>query len=313
MNDFSSSALRSNHHKSSQGAFTLIELMVVVSIVTLLLSLLLPALSSARELANQTACASNMRQLLTATHEYLAENDGTFPVNGLEIPHPTLYPPYQGTALGNFWSTQNNWILPNGVLWPEMGGPPLDTANPSQNTIGNQPWNVLIKFRKVFMCPLDDGHRMSGNALTVDGSGNVRVGPQGSGGYWSYSINSVLDSQAGVRQQFGAAGPPWTCPLHESAINNPNFLIFVEESADNSPFNDEVFDPPALNGGDHLTLIHNDGGNVGFYDGHVQWIQEVLFDNVPAGVVSGGTVDLSVAAQSPYTQWFFPDPADLNN
>lgn len=57
-------------------AFTLIELLVVVAILTLLIAILLPSLSRAREQGRSAACLSNMRSLALAVQMYAMNNRG---------------------------------------------------------------------------------------------------------------------------------------------------------------------------------------------------------------------------------------------
>ena len=60
-------------------AFSLIELLVVIAIIAILASLLLPALSRAREVGRTAVCSSNLRQLGLASYAYSVDFNGNLP------------------------------------------------------------------------------------------------------------------------------------------------------------------------------------------------------------------------------------------
>jgi prepilin-type N-terminal cleavage/methylation domain-containing protein/prepilin-type processing-associated H-X9-DG protein len=313
--------------------FTLTELLVVISIIALLISLLLPALAQARQSAEAVVCENNIRQLLTGLREYVQTNKGFFPLNGILFPHVAMFPPYSDAADGadytlqEVWSTTADYNLYYGALYPFMAGipqaPPMpgllassrvQSANGIAATLNLDP--LTNKFAKVFMCPADDGIRSSAAAVRLAPDGRtVLLGP-GSGGFWSYSINALLNSQAGILGQIYGTGSggdsvpqlSWTYPLRDAAITNPKFVVFIEESARKSPFNDEVIDPAGYEPRDHLSSRHGGGGNLGFWDGHVQWMSQLEYASVPDPTRNAsGQAALAVAMQCPVFRMFIPD------
>ena len=70
------------HHSSCPGksasAFSLIELLVTIAIISLLVGLLLPALATFRRNSQRMACASNLRRVSLATQTYLHSYKDTY-------------------------------------------------------------------------------------------------------------------------------------------------------------------------------------------------------------------------------------------
>ena len=62
----------------SRCAFTLLELLVVISVIVLLIGILVPSLSAARRSGQRTQCQANLREVAAGWHIYLDEYDGRF-------------------------------------------------------------------------------------------------------------------------------------------------------------------------------------------------------------------------------------------
>jgi prepilin-type N-terminal cleavage/methylation domain-containing protein/prepilin-type processing-associated H-X9-DG protein len=77
-------------------AFTLVELLVVIGIIAVLISILLPALNSARRSARDTQCKNNLRQIWIATQLYITNHKDRMPNDGAA----TTSNPGEATALG---------------------------------------------------------------------------------------------------------------------------------------------------------------------------------------------------------------------
>ena len=173
-------------------AFTLIELMVVVSIIAVLISILLPSLGAAREQAKVVKCAAQMRQLGVGVRYYSADNNGWIPGNY-----------YAGGSDG---SEETPHVLAAEVIARYLGGPP----GPPPGTIGVNSESRDCALAQIFVrmpifqcpswpggtdgnpngCPTSGGggsrRRGSGGAAAPSGSGPVAITQQ----VLTYSVNA---------------------------------------------------------------------------------------------------------------------------
>jgi prepilin-type N-terminal cleavage/methylation domain-containing protein len=92
-------------------AFTLIELLVVIAIIALLVSILLPSMSMARELARRSICAGNLRHLAIALNLYATQD---------RTNHFPCSPAGQNASLA--WELR--WRGEDGKGWPPVWGNP---------------------------------------------------------------------------------------------------------------------------------------------------------------------------------------------
>jgi len=127
-----------------RSAFTLIEMLVTISVIALLLTIMLPTLGQARESARQLLCASNLKQLALAGHTYAADHGQQLPPGAPGSTYaPALF--YLPAAdydlrenLGPYLQGFDAWKCP-AVGPPANLDDPANTRFASYNTYGYLP------------------------------------------------------------------------------------------------------------------------------------------------------------------------------
>ena len=320
-------------------AFTLIELLVVISIIAILISILLPALAKARELANRAVCMANVRGIIQSMITYASSNNGTFPAQA---------------ALGVYGVYEN---FPQAVDWAgtptnALGQTAAEAVQQLYYNVGTARANLYVvsPFTNFwilvlqgyttpasFICPSDpiaqgpslESSMVAGSTLPTyqeylgcmtDGAN----GPTNSNGQGlSYSIAYPFPWTSGANSVSNPMGPPglwWTTNGANSQVPLVSDMAPGDGDSTNA-FGDgpgegvyqritttlptaNTYGPYIYNSGNHA----GDGQNVGFGDDHVTWETspyvgengDNIFTYTTATGAVNGTTDTSQVGSTSY-------------
>lgn len=222
-------------------AFTLVELLIVITIIGILSTILFPVFSRARELARRSSCMSNLKQLSLGILQYTQDYDDHFP--------PTLA--YNSGTANT--STAYGWadaiypyVKSHRVYQCPSEKTPGTTAASSVGDYSDYAYNNVIGNDGVFQL---QGGTVGINASALRESTLTVLVAEGSEGGGGARSNQYL---------YGGGSTYWTNGAREGSGGGCAV-------------------GPAFNGGwkatfgGNASIRHLDGGNFAFVDGHVKW------------------------------------------
>jgi len=244
------SAVNPRTCKARRG-FTLIELLVVIAIISILASMLLPALKSAKDVAKKSVCTSNLKQIGQATMMYVFDYNSYLPPSGFNCAYTGLISPYTNQKTDVVYSAAavNIWVkkIPSGLYYCPSTPDPV-SSSPAWNVAGAAAQYSQSNYQptmKLVLLPIVGQHGAwtlentgtlienriidqikSNTAIMGEQNYNSNAARAVANGCSSYLLGQYTNSYPGVSSNPAICAPAWN--YHARSAN----FLFIDGHVD---------------------------------------------------------------------------------
>jgi len=231
--------------------FTLVELLVVISIISLLMSIMMPSLRKAREQATRVDCMNNMRQFTFAWMMYAHDNDSKLCSSETRwideeysLPCPYAY-------------GMPHWVIggPTGPLYP------FNHIGDSEIAITEGVLWPYVKNLELYRCKSDRSGKLRSYSIS-NTMGGLPIEPDMNRQWQFYDIANI--SRSAERLVF-------VCAESSGRWLSGGFFPMRYDEKETIRWGNPKARPPGWREGLKITARHSNGSNISFADGHCKW------------------------------------------